>query len=385
MDFMTRCTAILKFKNNVRYVTTTERGNTLAFLAIVLPVLLAMSGLAIDWGYGVHVKTDLQKAADSGALAAVSHLPDTSRADQEALALIQSNFEDPDIVSLIAQGDTYQIILTEIVPTFFMGIFGHSNVDVTVSATAITSRPVDGLRGGGFPFGLMNPELNLDPADDLTDWNFGRPYILGYGEANVMIEDWANGSAPNPPNPAGGGNAQGWRGVLGLTADGTMGNSGACDLRYVMEHGWPGSFSIGDEVPIKTGNMAGPTREGREAMLGVDPLAWGDFDVRIHGNEGRVAIVPIVHLIHDTRRDTYTVQDWNNGAAWDHDNVVVDGFAPFFILAEGEYEQYLNGVQGNAHDWIVGYFIPGVETSNFMPPDAGTPDFGLYVPPRLID
>jgi hypothetical protein len=46
-------------------------------------------------------------------------------------------------------------------------------------------------------------------------------------------------------------------------------------------------------------------------------------------------------------------------------------------------------VDGNGklddRDWVVGYFIPGVQTEHFLPPVSGNPNYGLYSPPRLVD
>jgi len=366
-----------------------EKGSSFILMVIALPALLGAAGLVLDWGRGAWIQTRLQNAADAGALAGASMLPSSSAADAKAREMVTLNFNSPDQVSVTSQNNRLTVELSEDVPTFFMSIFGHDNMPVSVSATAKALRPVSGLRGGGFPFALIDPNLNNDPGDDLMPSNYGRVYIIGYGEDNVMVEDWANGTLPPPSSPGqgaqgGGGNSQGWRAALGMRADGTLGNSGANDLRYCMEHGWSGILMIGDLVPIKTGNMAGPTRDGREARLGTNPLPWPEFDPRIDYDSNRVVLVPVVHLINENRGDTYTVQDWWNGAAWDHDNVVVEGFAPFFILTESEYVQYL-GAQGNPQDWVFGYYIPGTETSNFLPPDEQTSDYGLRCPPRLVD
>ncbi|MFH1675901.1 MAG: hypothetical protein ABIC40_02665, partial [bacterium] len=319
-----------------------------------------------------------------------SVLPNTDLALSRAESMVVANFGDPDSQIYSPTGSEYRVTLTTEIPTFFMRLLGHDNMVISATAKAIAERPLGGLNGGGFPFAIINPNLNNDPSDDFTIWNYGKPYIVGYGEDNVMIEDWANGSAAPPSSPGKGGkgggknNSMGWRGILGLNDDGTYGHSGASDLKNIMANGWNGIMLIGDEVPCKFGNMAGPTRDGREALLGENPIDWDDFDIERNSKSSRVVLVPIVHLINATRGDTFTVADFYNGASWVHNTVVVDGFAPFFILAEGEYEQYLN-VKGNTHDWLLGYFIPGVDTSHFMHPGGGAPDYGLYSPPRLID
>jgi len=361
-----------------------EKGNALIMVAMALPILLGMAGLALDWGRGVWVKTSLQKAADAGALAGATRLPSHSEALAEATTMVAANFPNPDSAIYSPLGDYYKVELSEDVPTFFMGLFGHPNMDVGVSATAVMKRPVGGLRGGAWPFAVINPEFNDDPTDDLVPSNWGKPYIIEYGEDNIMVPDWVNGSGGLPGVPDG--NSRGWRGSLKLNADGTMdGTAGADDLVYCMQNGWPGTANIGDPLLTQTGNIDQPVTRGRNGLLGSDPLPWADFDPRIHNEISRVVMVPIVHLVHATRGDTYTVQDYNNGAAYQHDYVVLDGFAPFFILTDAEQGDVDGNGKQDDRDWIVGYFIPGVQTENFLPPISGNPNYGLYSPPRLVD
>ena len=364
-----------------------EKGNTLILVALAMPVLLATAGLTIDWGRGVWTKTTLQKTADSAALAGASKLPSSADAEAKAVEMVAMNFDSPDDEIYSVVGNQITVELTENIDTLLMRILGYNTIEVSVSATAVGERNVWGLREGGFPFAIIDPNLNSDPADDFTPWNFGRPYIIGYGAPNIMVQDWANGSDPNPSNPGGGGgNSQGWRGALDLNQDGTLGGGGANSLRYCLEFGWPGEMSIGDWLPMEKGNMAGPIRDGREGRLGPDPIDWVDFDPVTDAHATRIVMVPIVHLIHETRRDAYTMQDYNNGADWDNQEVALDGFAPFFLLAEGEYEGYINA-NGNTQSWLVGLYVPGVTTNDWGDAGGGggSSDYGLRVPPRLID
>ncbi len=365
-------------------VFASERGNALVLLAIAIPVLLAMAGLALDWGRGVWVKTQLQKAADAGALAGAAAMPYTEQAELDASSFVAENFADPDGEIYTPLGSQFRVELSETVPTFFMKLVGRDTMDVYARATAIIKRPVGGIRGGAFPFCIINPNLNNDPADDFVLGNYGRPYVIMYGEDNVMVPDWANGSDPIPDPPDG--NSRGWRGALGLGADGTIPeDAGTDDIVYCMQNGWPGTANIGDDVPTKTGNMDNPIHMARNELLGDNPIAWEDFDPELDANSSRVVMVPIVHMVNAARQDTYTMQDYDNGAAWDHEYVVIDGFAPFFLLTVEEHGDMDGDGKLDDRAWLVGYFIPGVETRNFMPSVPGNPNFGLYSPPRLVD
>ncbi len=357
-----------------------ERGNALVLTVIAIAALIGASGLVLDWGRSVWTKTRLQKAADAGALAGASFLPSHTSAQEHASLVVSHNYTDPEVASYIAQGNTYTVRLTDVIPTYFMRIFGSPEVEVYAEATAVTNVTVGGLRGGAFPFAIINPNLNDDPLDDFTPWNYGRKYVIGYGEDNIIVADWVNGSDPIPGVPQG--NGRGWRGALDLKADGTMGGAGADDVRYCMEHGWPGVAKSGDAIPIKMGNMTSIDL-GRDAMLGENPVEWEEFDPRYHGSSTRVALVPIIHLQHATRQDTYTVQDFYSGAAWDHTNVVVDGFAPFFILTVQEQGDVDGDGKARDRDWVTGYYIPPVYISDYLPPNEYTEHFGLYASPRL--
>jgi hypothetical protein len=361
-----------------------ERGNALVMLAIAIPVLLAAAGLALDWGRGVWVKTNLQKAADAGALAGAAALPYSDDAMRDAEEIVNINFPNPDKKVFNPLGGYFDVDLAENVPTFFMRLFGHATMDVVVHSRAIVKRPVGGLRGGAFPFAIINPDLNDDPTDDLVPSNYGRPYIIMYGEDNVMVPDWANGSAHVPDPPAG--NSRGWRGALGLCQDGTTSDlAGADDIVYAMLNGWPGWAMIGDELATKTGNMDQSLARARDNLLGDNPLPWSEFDPERDANDPRVVMVPIVHLVNYTRRDTYTMQDYYNSAPWEHSYIVIDGFAPFFVLTVDEQGDVDGDGATGDRDWIVGYFVPGVETRNFMPAVPGTPNYGLFSPPRLVE
>ena len=150
-------------------------------------------------------------------------------------------------------------------------------------------------------------------------------------------------------------------------------------------NGYDGTLDIGDSIPTKTGNIDNPIYLAKRDLLGDNPIAWEDFDPDIHADSSRVVMVPIVHLNNATRQDQYTMPDYYNGAAWEHEYVVIDGFAPFFLLTIEEQGDMDGDGSADDRDWMVGYYIPGVETRNFLPSVPGDNEFGVYCPPRLID
>ena len=359
-----------------------EQGSTLVWFAAGLAVVvIGIAALVIDVGQIRHLQSDIQTACNAGALAGASALPYGDAYNRAWDITYANGYEATEINIKNSQLFECEVIVEYPFNTWLAPVLGITEGTIVMSATAVSKHNICGLQANAFPFGLINPAKNNDPLDDLEDFNYGRPYIIGYGEDNVMVDDWVNGSLPVSSHPDGDGNARGWRGVLGLDSDGTYGNTGAVDLWYVAQYGWDGEMNIDDEVPAITGNMANPMDKTRDYILGNNYVDWDDFDIKADRLNSRVVYVPIIHLINESRRDEYTVQDYANGAAWDHDTVVVDGFAPFFVLTEIEQRPYLN-VEGKSHDWLLGFFIPGVETIDAIPGDCA--DNGLYALPRLV-
>lgn len=264
-------------RTNRRYripFLTGSKGNAIVIFAIVLPVVVGVSGLVLDFGRGVWTKTQMKRAADAAALTGAANLPNQSLAYDKARGLVETNYASPDRGYYTPDGQNYRVTLEEDLATNFMKLFGYESMLVKVTSVATRPQPVAGLRGGGFPFAIINPNLNNDPNDDLVPGNYGRRYVIGYGENNVMVGDWARGLGPIASNPGqGNGNAQGWRGALSLNHEnGTYGNAGGSDLRDNLIYGWKGDMRIGDIVPTETGNITGPLTQGRDGLLGSNPM-----------------------------------------------------------------------------------------------------------------
>jgi Flp pilus assembly protein TadG len=162
-------------------------------VAILLVPIMAFLALALDCGYLLKVRTELQSAADAAALAAVRELipgangiQNLDQAIETARALAQQNMgganafvvNDADIqigrydpssiyssVNLLDNGtfDTVRVTVrrdhttNSAVRLYFARVIGIADCDVTATATAILPqanvlRPGDGV----LPFGLSN-------------------------------------------------------------------------------------------------------------------------------------------------------------------------------------------------------------------------------------
>ncbi len=174
-----------------RQLKSQRRGVVVVNVAILLIPIIAFLALALDSGYLLKVRTELQSAADAAALAAVRELvPDdygnqnTDQAIATARAYVQENVHDinafqvndSDIqigrydpstiyssVSLLNDGtyDTVRVTVrrdgttNSAVRLFFARIIGIADCDVTATATAVLPRASTFTAGDGImPFAL---------------------------------------------------------------------------------------------------------------------------------------------------------------------------------------------------------------------------------------
>ena len=68
-----------------------QRGFTMVMFGLMLVPLLLMVGLSVDVGYWYNRASDMQKAADAGALAGVVWLPDGGTAATVAQGVTKRN------------------------------------------------------------------------------------------------------------------------------------------------------------------------------------------------------------------------------------------------------------------------------------------------------
>lgn len=361
-----------------------QRGAALLYLVIGIVPCVAVMGLVVDYGEATICANKMQRAVDAAALAGASFLPG-SNAQHKAEELAEANYGDYDNYDVIIDTDNVTVTMDRAVPTRFMRLFGRDIVPVAVHATAVKGLPLAEDTGNLMPFSMINPNGNDDPYDDLVPSNWGKEYLLFFGEDNIIVQDWANGDDPPPFN--GGGNSMGWRGAMGLQLDGNYGPVGGANaFRQNFTEGWVGTSALDDVIPMKHGNMSGPTSQGREERLfGEEDELFDNFLPRRDYNMGRVVIVPIVSLLQNgSGTERFTVEMYDNGDTWDNQNVILDGFAPFWILTQEEQGD-VDGDNNpnNDGDWVVGKYIPGTRA-----PDGsigGSGGYGAITAPKLID
>ena len=212
-------TGFVKRSDNSR----SERGAVSLLVALLMPVVLGVSALAIDLAYVQTVRNELQNAADAAALAGASHLrktalaqPDWSTAEKMAseavglnaaggkmllTGLVQTGYWNPKQIHATLQAlpmtpsssdiPAIQVTLSKVhgqndgeVPTFFARLWNVFSTPVSVTAVAGMTSPGTIERGGLFP--LVASQCVYDtywntsttPASPRIDPGTGQAYLL---------------------------------------------------------------------------------------------------------------------------------------------------------------------------------------------------------------
>lgn len=188
-----------------------ERGAYMVFFAILIPILFACAGLAVDLGNGFARHARLQKAADAAVLAA-AYVYDKD--DVTDLKTVAHTYLEANLYADTAMRDNYKIdkitkrvygdgtdetkgvllslYVSQNVDTTFMRILGLQKIPVSVEATArlVPDSPITGDPG---VFGFTMVAGYSGPVENFWDWNKNAIYIHG---DNVYIHGKIHSNGP---------------------------------------------------------------------------------------------------------------------------------------------------------------------------------------------
>jgi hypothetical protein len=117
--------------------TITEKGQVLVMAALVMLVLVAAIGLAIDLGRIFTARAQLVRAVDAAALAGTLELPNLTTAEAKVRAYMTENEPSAHVDVPISPADRQiEVNGSKQVPMFFIKILGIDSVEVTAHATA---------------------------------------------------------------------------------------------------------------------------------------------------------------------------------------------------------------------------------------------------------
>lgn len=256
----------------LRKILKDEDGNVIVLTALLLTVIMAMSALAIDIGYVAAARAQMQAAVDASALAGASGLMyDHGEATNRAITVAAANdcMNDAVVVTTgdvsFPAADQVRVQASRTLNLFFAPVIGINTATVNVFAVA--------------EFGVLNGVGNLKPFaipyDEYNPFPLGQPVVLKAGAIG------ADATSPSffypvdfPPINRGTpitGASEYYDNIL----------NGADDLIY-----------IGDELQIEPGNMVGPTVQGINDLIAMDPTAYWDSTGGPDGAGGVVSDFP---------------------------------------------------------------------------------------------
>ena len=297
-----------------------EKGSVTIIFVLLITVIIAFVGLAVDFGYAVLKDLELTNAIDAATLAAVQDLDNTAKATNTAQEYLQKNGVNPNEVTITFSDNDKSIRLesNNTVDNRFMKLLGINTTDIGASAKA-TINPITKVNGGVKPFGVEYFDVK-DPE------NFGRQFTL---KAGALSDE---GFGP---------------GNFGALA---LGGTGASNLRDNAVYGYNGSIEVGQEIDTEPGNMASIINPIKQS-LASDETRFENYSATSMPEDSiRMWIVPMV--------DSLDV----NGRSF----VKVKGFAMFFVEDIGKQ---------SGQTAITGRFVKGIISG-----EVGTSqqDLGLY-------
>jgi hypothetical protein len=258
--------------------------------ALALPVVLAAVGFAVDYGFILRTRTELQKDADAMALAGARVLCGTlvcdTEAESDALAWGDSNgVQATDSVEVLfnetCEGtptpnhDHITVKIERNQPSFFAKIVGFSGGDIPACATARAGVAAAGP--GLLPFGFHEvdpyPGANPDNVCYMNETSGGERSGLWGSSCLIKIpkieDSWGSGNS-GPIRLDEGGPSTNYDG------DCNPGSSGASEYEENIEDGSECWYAAGDEVTPKTGNMRGPTCDAFNTRLAGNSESLAD-------------------------------------------------------------------------------------------------------------
>ena len=201
----------MTFLNRLLSRIKNERGAYVVFFAILIPILFACAGLAVDLGNGFARHARLQKAADAAVLAAAYVYDKDNVTDLKTVAhtyleanlyadtAMRDNYKIDKITKRVygdgtdeTKGVLLSLYVSQNVDTTFMRILGLQKIPVSVEATArlVPDSPITGDPG---VFGFTMVAGYSGPVDNPGVLNKNAIYI---NSDNVYIHGKIHSNGP---------------------------------------------------------------------------------------------------------------------------------------------------------------------------------------------
>ncbi len=245
----------------------------MVILAVVLPTLVGAMALCVDIAMFYSIWANLQKAADSAALAGAHYLPNnTGQASSVATNYALANdvvAGEITSITFAAANTQITVSLTRQVPYYFAKVLGLMDAPVNVHATAAIYDIV--TADNPIPVGLQK----CGSGNPMECYKAGDPMTL---------------KPFDPKSKVGPGNWQ-------LLDFGSVGGGGE-DIRTGIAEGCQCSVSAGDYVDMNTegGRKVGPVQQGlQERIDSANANFPGELDAATASPDNpRFITVPVV-------------------------------------------------------------------------------------------
>jgi hypothetical protein len=319
----------------LRHLRRDERGASLLYITTGFMAFFAATALAIDVGMLMTARGQAQTAADAGALAgavalAIDDYDDRSATGPAVLAAMNTalqnavlkeavSVEPADITFPIAPSGESNRVRVEVfrtaernnpLSTFIMSVFGMTEADISARATA-EAAPANAMSCVK-PFTIPDRWVENSDPPWTPDSTFDR-----YDNHGNLLPN-ADEYIPRGQTGYNGYDAEADKGTL-LTIRAGTGNNVAPSFYFswAMPGGTGGDwyreniagcssylFHLDEAMTPEPGNMVGPTTQGIDDLIAMDPTAYWDDDTNsVHSpyGQGSPRIFPIP--LYDT--ETY--------------------------------------------------------------------------------
>ena len=178
-----------------------EVGSTLAWLAVLTVVSIAMASLVVDVGFIQRQRARMQRAADAAALAGAKQLPHEDLALLKArdFAALNGYTHNAESVSVTGKRNPdgkhsgwYQVAISKPINFFLAPIMGYTDGTIVVTATASYTSPlplyISGSSGEYGTNGIMNLSC-FGPYAPFTYGDAYSPKWLENGDENPYYDE----------------------------------------------------------------------------------------------------------------------------------------------------------------------------------------------------
>ena len=249
-----------------------ERGQMLLIFAVLLPILLGMTALAVDFGNYAAQRRNAQNTADAIALAAAKDLPDATAAQVAAASWATKNGFSASQYSLQVTGGStapqVHVTVTRQVNFSFIRVLGISSKDV--GARAAAAKLSFGGSAGIVPWAVTQAMVDASQPGALVTMKYDA---TGANTGNFDAMRIDGGGATDY------GAAASYGSTTVICAATTPNcSAGSCPGNFPNPCAENAPECDGPQCPPKTGNMVGDTRGAVDLRIANTLAACDTFD-----------------------------------------------------------------------------------------------------------